>query len=319
MAILHLDSDQVDENGIYLLRASTDILNQVGSLKNSIGRLRDAWSGDVANDTIWGLEGVAGQLESLSNQLDNLSRRIIQESQQWLAVDGSKQGFFSAWASNLGYDITDLPKDLAAIGGAGYIIATLHGIAARASSIPIHGPGWLLEAVGFGPHQRIMSPGAIQKQLLGSSAAFKGGLIAGLYDGAKTGIDTYFHGQYAGTSRALPAAVIDWAVKGLATGLVSAGLIALTGAIIGTAASPIIAGAAVIGVCVVGGLIIDKAIVDPLFKIWQKSHLHAELVEDVTRVTNNVSNYVRYKVQSGADKVRNAFSQFYKTLMPAHA
>jgi hypothetical protein len=152
-----------------------------------------------------------------------------------------------------------------------------------------------------------MSASSIQKQLLGSSGALTGGLLAGVTDGISTGVDTFFSGEYAGTSRAIPGAVVDGAVKGVVTGLVTAGLIALTGA----AAVP---AAATIAVCVVGGSLLNTFVVDPLFKVWQASHLHAQVVEGATRLSNDVANFFQYKVQSEMDFVRNSFTKFISPL-----
>jgi len=317
MTTMHMDTDQVDELTRALIRSATDLKDQVDSLQYAIRRLQNSWLGDHADNTVNKISNISSELGSLADRMDHLAYLTIQESQQWMEADGSNQSIFSIWKQNLDYGFYDLGEDLTKLGGIAYIISTLHGIAERPNSVPIHGPDWLLKSVGFGPNQRIMSASSIQKQLLGSSAALKGGAIAGITDGIKTGIDTFRNGEYAGTSRALPAAVVDGAVKGVVTGLVTAGLIALTGAIIGTAAAPVAVAAATIGVCVVGG--INTFVVDPLFKAWQASHLHDQVVEGATRISNTVSNHLEYNVQSGIDRVRNSFSQFISSMAPVTA
>lgn len=314
MTIIHMDTDQVDELGRTLMRSATDILDLEESLKYAALRLQSAWLGDRADQTKRQLNSVSSQLSSLANRMDDLAKLTIHESQQWLEVDGSKQSLGSAWWQNVTYNFSDLKGDLTKFGGAAYIISTLHGVATRPNSVAIHGPEWLLKSVGFGPHQRIMSVSSIQKQLLGSSGALAGGLFAGVTDGINTGIDNFTSGEYAGTSRAFPAAVVDGAVKGVVTGLLTAGLIALTGAIIGTAAAPVAVAAATIGVCVVGGSLLNTFVVDPLFKVWQASHLHAQVVEGATRLSNDVANFFQYKVQSEMDFVRNSFTKFISPL-----
>lgn len=314
MTIIHMDTDQVDELGRTLMRSATDILDLEESLKYAALRLQNAWLGDHADQTRRQLNSVSSQLSSLANQMDDLAKMTIHESQQWLEVDGSNQSFFSEWWQNVQYSFSDLQEDLVKFGGVAYILSNLHGVAARPNSVAISGPGWLLEAVGFGSYQRIMSASAIQKQLLGSSSAFTGGLNAGIKDGINTGMDTFSSGEYAGTSRALPDAVVDGIVKGAVTGLITGGLITLTGAIIGTAAAPVAVAAATIGVCVVGGSLLNTFAVDPLFKIWQASHLHAQVVEGATRLSNDVTNFFQYKVQSEMDFVRNSFTKFISPL-----
>ena len=319
MTTMHMDTDRVDELGRTMIRSATDLKDQVDSLQYAIRRLQNSWLGDHADTTVNKISNISSELGSLADRMDHLAYLTIQESQQWMEADGSNQSIFSAWKQNLNYSFGDLREDLTKFGGAAYIISTLHGVAARPNSVAIHGPDWLLKSVGFGPNQRIMSASSIQKQLLGSSAALKGGAIAGIMDGINTGIDTFRNGEYAGTSRALPAAVVDGAVKGVVTGLVTAGLIALTGAIIGTAAAPVAVAAATIGVCVVGGSVINTFVVDPLFKAWQASHLHTQVVEEATRISNDVSNYFQYNVQAGIDRVRNSFSKFISIMAPAPA
>ncbi len=317
MTSIHMDTDQVDKLGQCIMRSATDILDQVDTLQYAIRRLQNAWLGDRADNTVNKISNISNQLGSLADQMDNLARLTIHESQQWLDADGSNQSIFSTWKQNLEYSFGDLTQDLSKFGGVAYIISMLHGVASRPNSVAIHGPDWLLKSVGFGPKQRIMSSASIQEQLLGSSAAVSGDVVAGITDGIKTGVDTYFNGEYAGTSRALPAAVVDGAFKGVITGIVTGGLIALTGAIIGTAAAPVAVAAATIGVCVIGGSLINRFVADPLFKAWQASQLHDQVVEGATRVSNKVTNYFQYTIQSNIDQVRNSFSQFISSMAPA--
>lgn len=317
MTIMHMDTDQVDELGRSMMCTATDIMDQVDTLQYAIRRIQNAWLGDRADSFVNKISDISSELGSLADRMDHLAYLTIQESQQWLEADGSNQNFLASYKKSLEYDLFDLPEDLLKLGGVGYVIGTLHSIPSRPNSIPIHGPDWLLKLIGFNPKQRIMTPKDIQKQLQGSKATLKGSVIAGVKEGIMTGYDTFNNGEYAGTSHALPDAFIDGVLKGVVTTGVAYGLGAITTVVIGTAASPIIAGAAVIGISVIGSMAIDKLGVDPLFKIWQQSDLHDKAITGATRIANNVSNYVKYQVQSSVDYVRNSFSQFFNALNPA--
>lgn len=314
MTILRMDTDAVEDTGRQILSRSTDLMKEVENLRYSSRILADSWESDSARYLCESFSDLIGRLERQVDLLDDLYQRVIREEQEWLQADnqGTK---FSAYYQ-LEYDWKDLPGDVLKVGGALYIISKLHGIPARPYSIPIHGPAWLLEKVGFGAHQRIMRPETITKQFMKSSAPVIGGGIAGVTDGVYTGVDSYRYGEYSGTSRAVPAAIVDGVVKGAMTGLVTAGLIFAASALT-VGAAPVVAGAAVIGTCVVGGFVLDKFLVDPVFKAFQGSQVHHEVVEGATQIGNQVQNFVSYGAQKGVIQVRSAFDRFIKALQPA--
>lgn len=310
MNIIQMDTEQVEELTRKLMRSATEIFDKGDSLRNSAQRLQNNWSGGRSDRITGQIRNISNQMNSLANQMDDLANLTHREIQQWLEVDGSKQSFFSKYWGNVKYNYSNLVGDVTKIGAVGYIISKFHDIPTRPNSVSIHGPDWLVKSIGLNPNARVMKPETIQKQLLGSSAIWKGGLLAGVIDGGRTGWDTFLNGEYAGTSRAVPAAFVDSVVKGVATGVVTAGLIALTGVIIGTAAAPVAAAAATIGICVIGGAVINTFVVDPLFKVWQDSYAHDQAVEGAARIGNTVSNFVQHTVQTEIDRVRNAFAGF---------
>lgn len=313
MPTLHMVTETVDENSRFLIRQSTDMLNILGSMRSSLGGVDYAWQGQASYDFIYDLERILNQIEKQIYDLDDLSKRMNREVNQWLETDSAKFRFSDYY--QLGYDLRDLPDDVKKVSGALFIINAFHKISPlRPNSVSIHGTIAKLKSVGFGPSQRIMKPETILKQLKGTISPVKGGVIAGLTDGLLTGIDSYFTGEYAGTSRALPAAITDGVVKGVVTGLVTALIIGAAGLFTAGIAAPIVAATAVIGITVIGGLVIDKFILDPMFRAWQKSDSHAQAVEGATRIGNNINNYLDYRVHKDINQVRSAFDNVFRSL-----
>ena len=271
------------------------------------------------------LNRTADSLKSASETLKMISRTFQDAEGQ--AVQLFKQDASGNMVPKTGltglfekvFGVIDAVKDIRKIGGALYVISKMHDIPTRINSVAIHGNAALLKAVGLGGAQHIMRPETLLKEFMKSANPFKAGLIAGLTDGFITAGDTLFNGQYAGTSRAVPAALTDGAVKGTMTGLVTAGLVVGTTALIGVAATPVAAGAAVVGVCVIGGFVIDKVVVDPLFKLWQQSDWHAQTVDTVARVGDDIKDFVSYQAKTGVDKVQSAFSDVVKSVVNAPA
>lgn len=114
---------------------------------------------------------------------------------------------------------------------------------------------------------------------------------------------------------------------GVLAGVATAGLIAVAGAVAG---GPIVAATATIGICVVGGIVVDKLIVDPVFKVWQDSELHDQviegrvleetliddkIVEGTKRAGNWVKQTVQNRVQRDTDFINNAFDGFIKPVV----
>jgi len=312
MTIIHMETEQVEDLARKLMRSATDFYDKGDAFRHSAQRLQSNWSGGRSDRITGQMRNVSNQIHSLADQMDDLADLTRREYQQWLEVDGSKKSFFSIYKDNVKYNWQKGIEDLTKIGAVGYIVSKFHTIPTRPNSVPIHGPNWLLKSIGMNPHARVMRPETIQKQLLGSSAALTGGVIAGLADGYQTGKESLLYGEYAGTSRAIPAAVVDGAVKGIITGVITAGLIAATGAIIGAGAPLLLVAGATIAICVVVGSFINSFVADPLFRAWQGSNSHDKAVEGAARIGNTVTNFVQHNAQTGMDSVRNAFSKFIK-------
>ena len=328
MSIIHMETEQVEALASKLMRSATNFYEKGDAFRHSAQRLQSNWSGGRSDRITGQMRSVSNQIHSLANQIDDLANLTHREVRQWIEVDANRQSFLSRYLGGIEYTWFDGVKNMIAIGGWGYVISKFHPIIGRSNSVSIYGKNWFLEKVlHWNPYKRIVKPETIQKELLGSSAIWKGGLIAGAIEGGQKAWDTYLNGEYAGTSHAVPAALVDGAVMGVLAGVATAGLIAISGAIAGP---PIAVAAVTIGICVVGGIVVDKFIVDPLFNVWQGSELHDQviegrlleesifddkIIEGTKRAGNWVKHAVQNRVQRDTDYIKNAFDGFIKPVV----
>ena len=318
MAILHMDTNQVDEQGRSLLRSATDMFDKVSDLRYSANRLKDNWQGSTAGHVTGELESLAGRMENAVNQLDEFSRRVIQESQQWLEMDQGQAGVLDGYKPDFSMsnplDVFKTGVDVAAAVG---LIANLGKSAARSNSLIMGGPNILRALVGIKEGTRVIKPETLAQNLSGK-AGIVGmiGVAVDVIDVAATAWQTYHDPRYIGSSRALPAAAVDAIFKGAMIGVTSIAVGAAVGAA-ATIASPVIAGVAVIGLVVAGPILIDGLITNPAFNAWQKSHVRDQVIEWGARASDKVSDFARYQAHKGADTVKKAFNGFVKAIPKA--
>ena len=308
MAILHMQTEDVDEIGRTILRTSTDIQEKISALNYSIRSLSSAWQGDASESFVDDACSLVQRLQIQTEELDILSQRTVREVQQWLetdAIDSKFTDFFGNPSFSLG--------DGKLLFAGGYLATHLTWSASFPTSMVFTGPNWMRKIVGIKEMTRVIKPTTLVKQMAVLA------LVANVTEGVYTGAQTYFDPRYAGTNRALPAAVLDGFVK-------TAILVGGTGILIGTTflistitAPAWIVGGAVIGTWVLGGMAIDKFAQTPLWNLWQKSYLRDQGIEKGTRYLNDAQNIVKQKLSDGKDLLKKAFSGFIGDLLPAPA
>ena len=303
--ILHMDTDEVDAQGRMLLQQSTNMLDRVSSLRYAVSLLEGSWQGDAASSFHWEFNRLVNQLEQQVHQLDELSHRTIQEVRQWLDTDTVKGSFTDYFDPSLSRD------DLKYLFAGGYLATHLRWSPLRPNSMIFTGPNWMREAVGIKEMTRVIKPATLVKQM--ALLAYGADLLEGI--GAAR--DTYLDPQYAGTTRAAPAAIVDGVVK---TAILAAGTTALvlaTAAISTISAPAVVVGGAVIATWVVGGFLLDKMVQTPAWQAWQNSYARERAIEWGTRGAHEIKNFVQYQVDSGVMKAKQAFGSFFHQLMPS--
>jgi len=302
-----METEVVDEQGRALLRHSTDMLDQVGSLRYSVKLLNNAWQGQSANDYSWDVERALNLIEYQVRQLDELSRRLVQEVRQWLDTDAVKGSFTDYFNFSVTLD------DAKYLFAGGYLATHLRWSPLRPNSMIFTGPNWMRKIVGIKEMTRVIKPGTLVKQM--ALLAYAENIVEG-FGAAK---DAFFDPRYAGTTRAVPAAVVDGVVK---TAILAAGTTVLvlgTAAISTISAPAVVVGGAVIATWVVGGFLLDKLVQTPVWEAWQKSYVRDQAIEWGTRQVNNVKNFFQYQAQSNVSKVKQAFGGFVNRLLPSPA
>lgn len=305
MTILHIDTDTVDAQGRSLLRQCTDMLDRVSSLRYSVRLLQNAWQGEAANNFSWDIDRVLNQVEYQVRQLDELSRRTNQEVNQWLDADAVK-GSFTDY-----FDFSVSKGDVERLFVGGYLATHLRWSPLRPNSMIMTGPNAFREWVGIKGMTRVIKPGTLVKQMALLAYA------ENVAEGFGTARDTFFDPRYAGTTRAVPAAVIDGVVK---TAILAAGTTALVIAtgLISTISAPVwVVGGAIIGTWVVGGFLLDKMAQTPAWEAWQKSYVRDQAIEWGTQQVNEVKNFFQYQVSSSVQNVKQAFGGFVQGLLPS--
>ncbi|MEA4907330.1 MAG: hypothetical protein GYA17_10155 [Chloroflexi bacterium] len=306
MTILHMDTEAVDDLGRIMRRSATEALDAVDEMRYSARALRDAWTGDQSDAFAGQLNTLIGKLEDQVSRLDGFARRSIQEAEQWQATDQVSQGYTSLFG-----DFSLSKSDVSGLAAGAYLATHLRWSSLRPNSMVFTGPDWMRKAVGIKEATRVIKPTTLVKQMAWIAYAENVG------EAISTGRDTLLNSEYAGTERAIPAAVADGVVKFGILALGTTLLVGATAAITTISAPAVVIGGAVIATWAVGGFLIDKLAQTPAWEAWKSSDQRDQVIEWGTRASDKVQNFVEYNVKSGVEKVKDAFSNFIGALSPA--
>jgi uncharacterized protein YukE len=278
----------------------------VSALSYSIRSLSSSWQGGAAENFIDEADQVLLRIQQHLEELDILSQRTVREVRQWVDTDTVKSSY-SDFFGNFSLSLDDAKYLFAG----GYLATHLRWSPLRPNSMIFTGPNWMRETVGIKEMTRVIKPTTLVKQMALLAYA------ANVVEGAGAGIDTYNDSRYAGTNRAMPAAVLDGLVK---TAILAGGTTLLVGAtaLITTISAPaVVVGGAVILTWVVGGFVLDKFVQTPLWDSWQSSYQRDQAIESVTRYANDAKNFVQQKLKDDAQTIKNAFGGFISGLLPS--
>lgn len=306
MAILHMETDDADRCGRMILHSATDMLDRVESLRYTTRLLEGAWESPSSDQLITEMDRLLARIQQHVHQLDEISNRTIREVDQWLRTD-EVNASFTDYFGNISLSLDDAKYLFAG----GYLATHLRWSPLRPNSMVFTGPNWMRKLVGIKEATRVIKPTTLVKQM--ALLAYAENVVEGI--GAAK--DTFYDPEYFGTTRAVPAAVVDGVAKTLILAAGTTALVAATALITTISAPAVVVGGLVIGTWVVGGFFLDKFVQTPAWQAWQESSLRDQAIEKGTRLVNSAKNIVEFQVQSGVQQVKQAFGSFFGRLLPS--
>ncbi|BAJ64627.1 MULTISPECIES: WXG100 family type VII secretion target [Anaerolinea] len=306
MNIIHMETDLVYEQGKKMMYTASDFFNLVDHLQNAIEDLRQAWSSPRATTYLLEIEKIHKDLVNQVHVLDELSRRVRQEVDEWIETDRTQSAYLTALRESFEITSSDLDKVVA---GA-VLSSTLQWSVKRPNSIIFTGNNWMRKALGIKEMVRVIKPSTLARGMA------IGGTIEALGSGISTSVESFLENGQQDISRGISAAVIDFNVKTILTGIGSVGIPVLLGGMVSVTGLPVIAGGAVIiGGSVLLGLAYSKFVEAPLWEMWKGSTLHEEAIESGKRAIDKISNAVSHLTSQFVQKTEKAFSNVIRGIL----
>lgn len=100
MTTIHVEPEQLRQNGRNLLEQAQQMMDQIQGLLSGMNRLQMSWAGESASDFAEELRSRISQMQQHAEQMNSMGVRLIHEADAWLEIDQRGAREFTALREN---------------------------------------------------------------------------------------------------------------------------------------------------------------------------------------------------------------------------